>query len=91
MIIFAMVVGQLIRGSGDAIKPMIIMVSASVLNIILDPLMILGIGPFPEMGIRGAAWATVIAQSLGAVLALFYLLAHRTAYKAKLKHLIPDL
>jgi len=91
MIIFAMVTSQLVRGSGDAVKPMIIMISASVLNIILDPLMILGIGPFPEMGIRGAAWATVIAQSLGAALALFYLLAHRTAYKIKLKHLTPDL
>ena len=91
MIIIAMVAGQLIRGSGDAIKPMIIMISASVLNIILDPLMIIGIGPFPEMGIRGAAWATVIAQSLGAFLALFYLLAHRTAYKIKLKHMVPDL
>ena len=91
MIIFAMVASQLFRGSGDAVKPMIIMISASVLNIILDPLMILGIGPFPEMGIRGAAWATFIAQSLGAALALFYLLAHSTAYKIKLKHLFPDL
>ncbi len=91
MIIFAMITSQLIRGSGDAVKPMIIMVAASVLNIILDPLMILGIGPFPEMGIAGAAWATVIAQSFGAALALFYLLANRTAYKIKLKHLPPDL
>jgi putative MATE family efflux protein len=91
MIIFALVSGQLIRGSGDAVKPMIIMISASVLNMILDPLMILGIGPFPEMGIRGAAWATVIAQFVGAALALFYLLAHRTTYKIQAKHLPPDL
>ena len=91
MIIFAMISGQLIRGSGDAVKPMIIMISASVLNIVLDPLMILGIGPFPEMDIRGAAWATVIAQSLGAAIALFYLLAHRTAYTIRAKHLLPDL
>ena len=91
MIIFALVAGQLIRGSGDAVKPMIIMISASVLNMILDPLMILGIGPFPEMGIRGAAWATVIAQFIGAALALYYLLAYRTAYKIQFKHLPPDL
>jgi putative MATE family efflux protein len=91
MLIFSLTASQLIRGSGDAVKPMIILVSASVLNMILDPLMILGIGPFPEMGIRGAALATVIAQSLGAAIALFYLLAHRTAFRLKLRNLLPDL
>ena len=91
MLVFALAASQLIRGSGDAVKPMIILVSASVLNMILDPLMILGIGPFPEMGIRGAALATVIAQSAGAAIALLYLLAHRTAFKIKLKNLVPDL
>ena len=89
-IIFALVVSSLIRGSGDAVKPMVIMIAASVLNIILDPLMILGIGPFPEMGIRGAALATVIAQSLGAVLGMYYLLARRTTFRIRPGHLVPD-
>jgi putative MATE family efflux protein len=91
MLVFAIAASQLIRGSGDAVKPMIIMVSASTINIILDPLMILGIGPFPEMGIRGAALATVISQSLGAAISLIFLQAHRTAFRLKLKNLIPDL
>ena len=43
-IIFALVASSLIRGSGDAVKPMIIMITASVVNIILDPFMILGLG-----------------------------------------------
>lgn len=90
-IIFAVVVSNLIRGSGDAVKPMIIMITASVVNIILDPLMILGLGPFPAMEIRGAAWATVIAQSLGAVLSLLYLLARRTSFRIKISHLSPDM
>lgn len=90
-IIFALVIGSLIRGSGDAVKPMIIMISASVINIILDPLMILGIGPFPEMGIRGAALATVIAQSCGALIGLYYFLANKTAYRIKFHHLLPDM
>jgi putative MATE family efflux protein len=88
-IIFAMVASNLIRGSGDAVKPMVIMITASVANIILDPLMILGLGPFPEMGVRGAALATVIAQSVGASLALCFLLARRTAYRLKFSHLKP--
>lgn len=91
VLIFSIAATQLIRGSGDAVKPMIALITASVINIILDPFMILGIGPFPEMGIRGAALATVISQSLGAAIALFYLLTRRTAYRIKLKHLLPDL
>lgn len=90
-VIFALVASNLIRGSGDAIKPMIIMITASVINIILDPMMILGLGPFPEMGVRGAALATVIAQSFGAILALYYLLAHRTAFRIRVGHLRPNM
>ena len=90
-IIFILVAGNLIRGSGDAVKPMVMMIAASVINIILDPFMILGIGPFPEMGIRGAAIATVIAQSIGAVLGIYYLLAHKTSYRIRVGHLWPDL
>ncbi len=89
-IIFAMMVSSLIRGSGDAVKPMIIMITASVVNIILDPLVILGLGPFPEMGVRGAALATVIAQSVGAAIALYFLLGRRTAYRIKIASLKPD-
>lgn len=89
-IIFAILASSLIRGSGDAVKPMIIMITAGVVNIILDPFMILGIGPFPEMGVRGAALATVIAQSVGAVIALYFLLARRTTYRINIASLKPD-
>jgi putative MATE family efflux protein len=90
LIIMVIVVSSLVRGSGDVVKPMIIMVSGTVINIILDPLMILGIGPFPEMGVRGAAWATFIAQCFAAGLALFYLFAHKTSFRFKAAHLRPN-
>jgi len=90
-IIFALLASSLIRGSGDAVKPMIIMITASVINIILDPLMILGLGPFPEMGVRGAALATVIAQSVGASIALYFLLGRKTAYRIKVANLKPNM
>jgi len=89
--VFALIVSNLLRGSGDAVKPMIILITASVINIILDPLMIFGIGPFPEMGVRGAALATVIAQSFGAGLSLYYLLAHKSAFRIKISHLKPNI
>jgi len=90
-IIFALMVSSLIRGSGDAVKPMIIMITASVINIILDPVLIIGLGPFPEMGVRGAALATIIAQSIGAALALYYFLAHKTAFRIQVSHLLPNM
>jgi putative MATE family efflux protein len=90
LIILGIIVSSLIRGSGDAVKPMIIMVSGTVVNIILDPLMILGVGPFPEMGVRGAAWATFSAQCFAAGLALFYFFAHKTSFHIKAAHLRPD-
>ncbi len=90
LIIMGIVMSSLIRGSGDAIKPMIIMVSGTIINIILDPLMIFGIGPFPEMGVRGAAWATFIAQCFAAGLGLFYFFAHKTAFHFKASHIRPN-
>jgi len=89
--ILALLISNLIRGSGDAVKPMVIMIAASIINIVLDPFMILGIGPFPEMGIRGAALATIIAQSCGALIGLYYFVTRRTAYRIKAGHLLPDI
>jgi putative MATE family efflux protein len=90
LMILAMVMSALIRGSGDAVKPMAIMISGAIINLILDPFLILGIGPFPQMDVRGAALATVIAQSCGALLGLYYFFGHKTAYRIKAAHLRPD-
>ncbi len=90
-IIFTIIAANLIRGSGDALKPMIIMISATVANIVLDPLLIFGIGPFPEMGVAGAALGTVLAQTLGAVLGLIYFFTGKTAYRIRLAHLLPNM
>lgn len=50
------------NGSGDSSTPFKINTIGLVANMILDPMMILGIGPFPKMGIKGAALATIISQ-----------------------------
>lgn len=88
---FLLMGSSLLRGSGDAVRPMVFTIVAQVANIILDPLLIFGLGPFPEMGIRGAALGTVIGQLLGAGLTLFYIVSGKSAYQIKLVHLIPSL
>ena len=90
LIILALVMSSLIRGSGDAVKPMIIMITGTVVNIILDPFLIFGIGPFPEMGVSGAAWGTFIAQACAAGLGLFYFFTRKTAFHIKVAHVLPN-
>lgn len=88
---FSLAANSLLRGSGDALRPMIFMITASVVNIILDPFLIFGLGPFPEMGVRGAALATVIAQLLGGGLSFGYIVARKSTYRIKLLYLLPSL
>ncbi|MCD6567612.1 MAG: MATE family efflux transporter [Dehalococcoidia bacterium] len=81
---------NLLRGAGDAMRPMIFTITASVLNLALDPLLIFGLGPFPAMGIRGAALATVFSLFVGAGMCLWWITSGRSSYRIALKHLRPD-
>jgi putative MATE family efflux protein len=68
------VIGSCYRGMGDTRTPMIIMVQSTLLNIILDPLLIFGLFGFPRLGVRGAAIASLSSQiiSMGIYLYLIF-------------------
>ena len=72
-LVIPMVGNGAIRATGDMKTPSMIMIVAGIVNGILDPLLIFGIGPFPEMGISGAAWATVISWMVTFIGALWIL------------------
>ena len=73
-VVVPMIGNNIIRATGDTFTPGMIMMLAALINFILDPLFIFGIGPFPAMGIKGAALATVISRSTNLVLVLIILI-----------------
>jgi putative MATE family efflux protein len=67
-------VNAALRGAGDSRTPFAFLVLSVVLDIVLNPLLIFGLGPFPEMGIAGSATATLVAQfvSVAALIGYIY-------------------
>ena len=89
-VVIPMIGNNIVRATGDTFLPGMLMVSSGLVNIILDPLLIFGYGPFPEMGIRGAALATVIARSTSLIFILIVLIKREkllTLHFGRLKHI----
>ena len=68
---------NILRAGGEAALPSSIMIMGAVINIILDPFLIFGWGPFPRMEIQGAALATLIGNTAGAIFGFSIVFFHR--------------
>lgn len=88
---FSMMSNNLLRAEGRPLFSMYVVLISSIVSAILDPLLIFGIGPFPQMGIKGAALAAVIAQVTASLFSVYFMQLNSSKYDLQWQYLLPDI
>lgn len=83
LVVVPMIGNNAIRALGDTKTPSVVMLISAIINIILDPLLIFGVWFFPELGVKGAAIATVISRGLTFIVSLYVLVIREKAISLK--------
>lgn len=80
----------LVSGCGDTVTPMKLMLLSTLMNLVLDPFLIFGIGPFPRMEVAGAAVATVLSRGIASAIGFHYLFSGRKGVRVRLRDMKPE-
>ena len=84
------VIGHILRAEGSPVMASAAVIVSTLVNIILDPILIFGFGPIPRLEVTGAAIATVIGHATGIGVFLYYFLSGRSAYTFDIANFFPN-
>jgi putative MATE family efflux protein len=88
-VVMIFLINAIFRGAGDAVLAMRTLWLANLLNIALSPCFIFGLGPFPELGVVGAAVATNVGRGAGVIYQLWHLTSRHSRIRLQVSHFRP--
>lgn len=91
IVMLLFLINGIFRGAGDAAIAMRSLWIANILNILLCPLLINGLGPIPALGLKGAALATTIGRGIGVCYQLYHLFGGKDLIRITSRHIRPDI
>jgi putative MATE family efflux protein len=89
-LVLSFVINSMLRGAGEARWSMRVLILSTATTVLLEPVLIFGLGPVPPLGVVGSAWAFVLGYAAGLILQVVILAQGRARIRINLRHLRPD-